>query len=69
MTDNTHSEERAMREVRRYQRMKEAQLESRFGEHQRWNWRTRERVGPGHDRMSEAEIRKALRQMSWRRAL
>lgn len=39
------------------------------GQHLRFFWRVRHRIGPGWDKLPEREIRKLLRQMSWRRAL
>ncbi len=38
------------------------------GKIQRYNWRTRARLGPGHDKMSGKEIKKTMRKVSWRRA-
>lgn len=39
------------------------------GAHRRFFWRIRHRIGPGWAKLSEKEIKKLLRQMSWRRAL
>jgi hypothetical protein len=43
--------------------------EPQDGKVRRFFWRVRHRVGPGWDKMSDREVRKALRQMSWRRPL
>jgi len=41
----------------------------RNGAHKRFFWRVRHRIGPGWWKYSDREIRKLLRQMSWRRPL
>jgi len=44
-------------------------VRKREGAHKRFFWRVRHRIGPGWDKLSEREIRKLMRQFSWRRAL
>lgn len=44
-------------------------VRKREGAHKRFFWRVRHRIGPGWDKLPEREVRKLLRQMSWRRAL
>lgn len=44
-------------------------IRKREGAHKRFFWRVQHRIGPGWDKLSEREIRKLMRQFSWRRAL
>jgi len=37
--------------------------------YKRFFWRVHHRIGPGWDKLPEREVRKLLRQMSWRRVI
>lgn len=39
------------------------------GRHRRWNWRLRARYGANHWQMTDKQIARELRTMSWRRAI
>lgn len=49
-------------------RPRDAHMEKVFGIMRRWNWRTRHRIGPRPDTIYGREMKKILRQFSWRRA-